>query len=92
MVEQNQISEIASMLGSMTKASASNSYGMQFLFAGFQDAEYLDPVLNHVPNKEYQKTGGRVLIQLGKQKIDFSHNSHTTVGVLQSLTKGQNSV
>ena len=37
-----------------------------------QDAEYLDPVLNHVLNKEYQKTGGRVLIRLGKQEIDFS--------------------
>lgn len=37
-----------------------------------QDAEHFDPVLNHVLNKEYQKTGGRVLIQLGKQKIDFS--------------------
>ena len=37
-----------------------------------QDAEYLDPVLTHVLNKEYQKTGGRVLIQLGKQEIDFS--------------------
>ena len=37
-----------------------------------QDAEYLDPILNHVLNKEYQKTGGRVLIKLGKQEIDFS--------------------
>ncbi|EFX05210.1 dynein heavy chain [Grosmannia clavigera kw1407] len=37
-----------------------------------QDAEHLDPVLNHVLNKEYQKTGGRVLIQLGRQQIDFS--------------------
>jgi len=37
-----------------------------------QDAEHLDPVLNHVLNKEYQKTGGRVLIQLGNQEIDFS--------------------
>jgi dynein heavy chain 1, cytosolic len=37
-----------------------------------QDAEYLDPVLNHILNKEYQRTGGRVLIQLGKQEIDFS--------------------
>lgn len=37
-----------------------------------QDAEYIDPVLNHVLNREYQKTGGRVLIQLGKQEIDFS--------------------
>ena len=37
-----------------------------------QDAEHLDPILNHILNKEYQKTGGRVLIQLGKQEIDFS--------------------
>ncbi|KAI1853296.1 hypothetical protein JX266_002002 [Neoarthrinium moseri] len=37
-----------------------------------QDAEHLDPLLNHVLNKEYQRTGGRVLIQLGKQQIDFS--------------------
>ncbi|KAL5116500.1 dynein heavy chain [Pleosporales sp. CAS-2024a] len=37
-----------------------------------QDAEHLDPILNHVLNKEYQKTGGRTLIQLGKQEIDFS--------------------
>lgn len=37
-----------------------------------QDAEHLDPILNHVLNREYQKTGGRVLIQLGKQEIDFS--------------------
>ncbi|KAF1990825.1 hypothetical protein K402DRAFT_460233 [Aulographum hederae CBS 113979] len=37
-----------------------------------QDAEYLDPILTHVLNKETQKTGGRTLIQLGKQEIDFS--------------------
>ena len=37
-----------------------------------QDAEHLDPILNHVLNKEYQRTGGRVLVQLGKQEIDFS--------------------
>jgi dynein heavy chain 1, cytosolic len=37
-----------------------------------QDAEHMDPILNQVLNKEYQKTGGRVLIQLGKQEIDFS--------------------
>ncbi|KAI9891081.1 MAG: Dynein heavy chain, cytoplasmic [Vezdaea aestivalis] len=37
-----------------------------------QDAEHLDPILNHVLNKEYQKTGGRTLIQLGRQEIDFS--------------------
>ena len=37
-----------------------------------QDAEHLDPIMTHVLNKEYQRTGGRVLIQLGKQEIDFS--------------------
>lgn len=37
-----------------------------------QDAEHLDPILNHVLNKEYQKTGGRVLVRLGKQEIDFA--------------------
>lgn len=37
-----------------------------------QDAEHFDPILSHVLNKEYTKTGGRVLIQLGKQEIDFS--------------------
>ena len=37
-----------------------------------QDAEHMDPILNNILNKEYQKTGGRVLIQLGKQEIDFS--------------------
>ncbi|TLD37835.1 cytoplasmic dynein-like protein 1 heavy chain 1 [Venturia nashicola] len=37
-----------------------------------QDAEHLDPILSHVLNKEHQKTGGRVLIQLGRNEIDFS--------------------
>lgn len=36
------------------------------------DAEYLDPVINPVLNKEYHKTGGRTLIQLGKSLIDFN--------------------
>lgn len=37
-----------------------------------QDVENLDPVLNPVLNKEIHKTGGRVLIKLGDQEIDFS--------------------
>jgi dynein cytoplasmic 1 heavy chain len=37
-----------------------------------QDAEHLDPILTHILNKEYQKTGGRVLIQVGKVEVDFS--------------------
>ncbi|KAJ3439563.1 dynein heavy chain [Anaeramoeba flamelloides] len=37
-----------------------------------EDAEYVDLILNTVLNKEYQKTGGRKLIRLGDQNIDFS--------------------
>ncbi|SPO30909.1 cytoplasmic dynein heavy chain 2 [Ustilago trichophora] len=37
-----------------------------------QDVEYLDPILNPVLNKELRRTGGRVLIRLGSQDIDFS--------------------
>ena len=36
------------------------------------DVESLDPVLNPVLNKEVQKTGGRTLIRLGSEDIDFS--------------------
>lgn len=37
-----------------------------------QDAEHLDPILNHVLNKEIKKEGPRKLMQLGKVDIDFS--------------------
>ncbi|KAJ3385444.1 hypothetical protein HDU84_002244 [Entophlyctis sp. JEL0112] len=37
-----------------------------------QDVENLDPILNSVLNKELRRTGGRVLIRLGGQEIDFS--------------------
>lgn len=37
-----------------------------------QDVEYLDPVLNTVLNRELRRAGGRVLIRLGNQDIDFS--------------------
>ncbi len=37
-----------------------------------QDVENIDPILNPVLNREFQKTGGRVLIRLGDQEIDFS--------------------
>jgi dynein heavy chain 1 len=36
------------------------------------DVENIDPILNPVLNKEYQKTGGRTLIRLGTEDIDFS--------------------
>ena len=37
-----------------------------------QDVEKIDPILNSVLNKELHKTGGRVLIRVGDQEIDFS--------------------
>jgi dynein heavy chain 1 len=37
-----------------------------------QDVENIDPILNPVLNKEFHKTGGRVLIRLGDEDIDFS--------------------
>jgi dynein heavy chain 1 len=37
-----------------------------------QDVENLDPILNSVLNRELRRTGGRVLIRIGNQDIDFS--------------------
>ncbi|KAJ5078911.1 intein-containing cytoplasmic dynein 1 heavy chain 1 precursor [Anaeramoeba ignava] len=37
-----------------------------------QDVENIDPILNPILNKEVHKTGGRFLIRLGDQEIDFS--------------------
>eukprot|EP01088_Endostelium_zonatum_P017115 TRINITY_DN4896_c0_g2_i4.p1 TRINITY_DN4896_c0_g2~~TRINITY_DN4896_c0_g2_i4.p1 ORF type:complete len:1566 (-),score=517.57 TRINITY_DN4896_c0_g2_i4:241-4938(-) len=37
-----------------------------------EDVESIDPVLNPVLNKEIRKAGGRVLIRLGDQDVDFS--------------------
>ncbi|KAK4688349.1 dynein cytoplasmic 1 heavy chain, partial [Tremellales sp. Uapishka_1] len=37
-----------------------------------QDVESLDPILNSVLNREIRRTGGRVLIRIGNQDIDFS--------------------
>jgi dynein heavy chain 1 len=34
--------------------------------------ESIDPVLNPVLNKEIHKKGGRILIKLGDQEVDFS--------------------
>jgi dynein heavy chain 1 len=36
-----------------------------------QDVERIDPVLNSVLNKEVQKAGGRILIRVGDQEIDY---------------------
>ncbi|CAO1616035.1 unnamed protein product [Sympodiomycopsis kandeliae] len=40
------------------------------------DAEHFDPILNPVLNGEFRKTGGRVLIRLGPNEIDFNSNFH----------------
>lgn len=37
-----------------------------------QDVEKIEPILNSVLNKELHKTGGRILIRVGDQEIDFS--------------------
>lgn len=37
-----------------------------------QDVENLDPILNSVLNRELRRTGGRVLVRIGSQDIDFS--------------------
>jgi len=37
-----------------------------------EDVENMDPILNPLLNKELRRTGGRVLIRLGSQDIDFS--------------------
>ena len=37
-----------------------------------QDVETIDPILNPVLNRELQKTGGRTLIRIGTEDIDFS--------------------
>lgn len=36
------------------------------------DVEGIDPILNPVLNREITKAGGRVLVRLGDQNIDFS--------------------
>ena len=37
-----------------------------------QDVELVDPILNPLLNKEFQKTGGRTLIRIGAEDIDYS--------------------
>ena len=37
-----------------------------------QDVEFLDPIINPILNKEIKRSGGRILIRIGNQDIDFS--------------------
>lgn len=46
-------------------------FGLSILI---QDVEKVEPILNSVLNKEIQRTGGRILIRLGDQEIDFQEN------------------
>lgn len=50
-----------------------------------QDVERIDPVLNSVLNKEVHKTGGRILIRVGDQEIDFEKSF-----TLFMITRNQN--
>jgi dynein heavy chain 1 len=52
-----------------------------------QDVEKIDPVLNSVLNKEVQKAGGRVLIRVGDQEIDYSE-----AFVLYMITRDPNAM
>lgn len=50
-----------------------------------QDVEKIDPILNSVLNKEIQKAGGRILIRVGDQEIDYSEKF-----VLYMITRDPN--
>ena len=67
----NEKIKITSFLDSsfMKHLESSLRFGTTLLV---QDVENIDPILNPVLNREFQKTGGRVLIRLGDQDIDFS--------------------
>lgn len=52
-----------------------------------QDVEKIDPVLNSVLNKEVHKAGGRILIRVGDQEIDFSQTF-----VMFMITRNPNAV
>lgn len=53
----------------MKNLESSLRFGVPLLV---QDVEKIDPILNSVLNKEIYKTGGRILIRVGDQEIDFS--------------------
>lgn len=55
--------------GFMKNLESAIRFGLPLLV---QDVEKIDPVLNSVLNKEVQKAGGRILIRVGDQEIDYS--------------------
>jgi dynein heavy chain 1 len=39
-----------------------------------ENVEHIDPILNPLLNKELQRTGGRTLVRIGTEEIDYSPN------------------
>lgn len=39
-----------------------------------ENVEHIDPILNPLLNKELQRTGGRTLVRIGSEEIDYSPN------------------
>lgn len=52
-----------------------------------QDAEYFDPLLNNVLNKEYHRAGGRTLVSVGSQDVDFSQSFNLFLSTRDSELK-----
>lgn len=66
----NRITQTSFLDASFLKTLASAiRFGTPLLV---QDVESIDPILNPVLNREIQRTGGRSLIRLGNEDIDFS--------------------
>ena len=57
--------------GYMKQLETCLRFGIPILF---QDVEKIEPILNSVLNKEIVKQGGRVLVRVGDQEIDFNEN------------------
>lgn len=51
------------------------------------DADHFDSIINQILNKEYQKTGGRTLITLGRQQIDVSPTFNLYLSTRNSLAQ-----
>ena len=56
---------------SLTLSCEGEGFKENFKIVFQQDVESYDPILNPVLNRELRKTGGRILITLGDQEIDF---------------------
>lgn len=57
---------------SVTFCASPPSLPLPMTMTATQDVETVDPVLNPLLNRELQRTGGRTLIRLGSEDIDYS--------------------